>query len=387
MKEEIIQEIKESIEKNSSTFTSMGVTKGVAGISLFYYYYIKFTNNTLYSKHLITHLENSISGLNNEYKGNNIVTDIIEIADLLHLFCKDEIVCRKDIQFYFENFNPVISDLLADEINNKNISPHNGAIKLGNYFLNENAYPNLIISVLNLVKSQAIYHEDSKGVYWCSSFERKGRYLVELSGSHGSTGIANFLLTTYKSNIEKEKTKELIIKALNYLLYHRSTSNSPQFPFDSESIESSQNYNLAYGDLSIGYIFLKAGKILNHQEFYNVGIDILKNFSNFRDEKREFIRDANILYGSSGLSSIFRQVKSELNRDDFNPCIDYWFERTIKFKSNSSEWAGYSAYYNQFDVNTPLSLTDGIIGIGISYMEQMKDLRNFHYLNFLNYSI
>jgi hypothetical protein len=384
----IIEEIKDSIIKNASILTSRGVTKGTAGLSLFYFYYSKYVGDDGCKKDIMHHLEDSINGLNNEYSGTNIISDIIEIGLLLNFFCKNNVLNSEDVEFYFQNFDPILLDLLKETVEHQNISATNGAIKFGYYFLRDKErYLNELEAILALINRLSHTHTQSQGVYWHSSILRNGNYLIELSGLNGLSGIINFLLEMSKSGIRPEETNRTIVNALNYLQYYKSEKPLAQFPFDSGSLESSENYNLAYGDLCIGYAFLKAGKILRIQPFYQEGINILRNFSNFRDDSAHFIKDANILYGSSGLISMFRLLKIELNTTEFDHTIAYWQQKTTSFKRNVNEWAGYMPHYNQFDINTPLSLTDGLIGIGITLIEQKLDLRDFGYLNFLNYKL
>lgn len=58
---EIINEIEEVVNKKHTIFNSMGVVNGLAGVSLFYYYYNRFGN--IKNNNIELFLENAIDGL------------------------------------------------------------------------------------------------------------------------------------------------------------------------------------------------------------------------------------------------------------------------------------------------------------------------------------
>jgi hypothetical protein len=65
--------------------------------------------------------------------------------------------------------------------------------------------------------------------------------------------------------------------------------------------------------------------------------------------------------------------------------IDYWQETTLSFKKVNSSWLGYESKFNQFDINTPLSVSHGICGIAIADMN-LRMKKHPEYLQFFNYS-
>ena len=212
---EIIIEIEKSISDNYDVFTSMGVVNGLAGVSLFYYY--------LDNKELtISFIEKAIEGLNDSYQGTNIVEDIIDIGKLLNFYEEKGILTSDDINFYFENYDSIVEELLMDSLKEDNLSPVSGILKYANYFIYRTKYSDKDCSCLFseiLDKIEKLSHKDERtgGIYWISNVERDGRKLIELGIKHGVMGIIDHLVSLYKIGFQKERVLGLIVGGLKYI--------------------------------------------------------------------------------------------------------------------------------------------------------------------------
>ncbi|MBS1601541.1 MAG: hypothetical protein JST42_02650 [Bacteroidetes bacterium] len=389
MKDKIIEQIRGAIENKFPILSSMGVCNGLAGVSLFYYYYAAYKKDPDYLEMSVRFLEESIDGLNDGYRGTTILRDIVEIGTLLNFYAKESIIDKSDIGFFYSNFDDTLVSFFRESLSAADLSPISGAIHYGYYFIERLRDKDFSAELSDLIdRIEELSWSGPKGIYWYSSIERQGHHLVELGGSHGIAGVVSFLLHAYDNGIQQERVRRLITGALEYLLLYRHEDSSLYtFPFDTTEKKANPRINLAYGDLSIGYVFYKAGKLLGIDAYRLAGIEILTKSGNVRDEGGAFVKDAILLYGSEGISSFFSLFKRELATDRFDSAIQYWKGKTLSFNSHGNEFAGYRSYFNQFDVNTPLSLMNGIAGIGISLMAEEVGANSYEFLKYLRYTL
>ncbi|GFD97147.1 hypothetical protein KUL156_55100 [Alteromonas sp. KUL156] len=380
----IILEIEKSINNNYGILTSMGVVNGLAGVSLFYHY----KDN---KDKCLSFLEKSISGLNEDYKGNDIIADIIEIGILLDFYIKEGVIKKEEVAFYFDNYDSILQELLIDKLKEDNLNPVTGILKYGNYFINRakhsgKNYDELFSLILSKIEKLAKKDKKTTGIYWVSTIEREGRYLVELGVKHGVIGIVDFLVELYGLGFEKKRTKKLINEAIKYVVESKLKDKTFLFPFCTNNVKDavSFSFNLNYGDLGIAYGIHKAFKACNLEVYKEVINQTLKNAANFKDDENKYLTDANLFYGSLGIASLLKKFRKELEADFLNDSINYWYTKTKEHKRHDNEWAGFDTTFNKFDINAQLSMSHGIIGVGTALLNFNKDL-NFDFLTFLGY--
>ncbi len=386
-RDDSIERIRLSLNKNRGMLTSMGVCNGLAGISLFHYYYFKYRGDDKFLNESVRVLEESIEGLSEDYKGNYLFRDIVEIGILLKFYLDEGLL--DDISFYHENFDSLLFDFMNEHLLKNNINPVTGAINFGYYFLERTdlaSFRNTIIHLIGGIESLAI--PSSSDIYWVSNIQREGKYLIELGGLHGICGIVKFLLYAHQLGIQTDRVGNLITKALNFVLSCKiPDSNNFSFPFDTTQNSPSERLNMAYGDLGIAFVLHKAGKILDNGTFSETANEVLLKTASVRDDSHAFVKDANLLYGSAGLSSFYLMIKKETNIEISDQTIAYWNEKTLAFSRNDNDFAGYHSHFNQFDVNTPLSLLNGICGIGISLIAESLPVSDFNFMKYLGYKL
>ncbi|VXB33546.1 conserved hypothetical protein [Flavobacterium sp. 9AF] len=381
-----IKDIEQVIEQNHSIFTSMGVTNGLAGVSLFYFYENKINL-------CLAYLEKAIEGLNESYKGSYIIEDIISIGKLLNFYKEKGILNASDIEFYFENYDSIIEDFLVDSLKEDNLSPISGTLKYVNYFINRMKHSNkdyqcLFSDVLDKIEELSQKDEVSQGIFWTSNIERQGRKVIELGIKHGVMGITDSLISFYEIGFEKDRVKRLIEKALMFITDQKLTNEMFLFPFstNSDTDNSFSSFNILYGDLGIAYGFYRAGKICAIKEYENLAIEILSHASHIRDDKQQLVSDANLFYGSLGIASFMQLFQKKANLTFLEETIAYWYKQTENYRTENPKWAGFDTTFNKFDVNAQLSFSHGIVGIGIALLNFDKNL-DFEFLSFIDYEL
>lgn len=383
---EIIIEIEKSISDNYDVFTSMGVVNGLAGVSLFYYY---LGNKEL----IISFLEKAIEGLNDSYQGTNIIEDIIDIGKLLNFYEEKGILTSDDIDFYFENYDSVVEELLMDSLKEDNLSPVSGILKYANYFVYRTRYSNkdcscLFSEVLDKIEKLSHKDEVTGGSYWISNVERDGRKLIELGIKHGVMGIVDHLVSLYKIGFQKERVLGLIVSGLKYTSSFKLENKKVLFPFCSDDVPEAQSssFGILYGDLGVAYGIYRAGLVCEIEEYKKLGIETLMLSTKVKDDNNEFITDANLFYGSLGIASFMTFMKKQLQLDFFDSTVNYWFNKTKEHKIHEGQWAGFDTTFNKFDINAQLSFSHGIVGIGIALLNFEKNL-DFEFLKFIEYEL
>ncbi|QGK74136.1 lanthionine synthetase LanC family protein [Flavobacterium sp. SLB02] len=393
MENNIIVEIEDSIKKNIENFTSMGVTNGLAGVSLFYYYkYEKKQNQQFELDNCLHYLEKSINGLDENYSGPNIVNDILEIGNLLDFYIEKGVLDNEVTLPYFDAYDSILESYLLDNLEKDQLSPAFGALQFSNYFIFKqqtlnDKYIYLFSKGLEKIEELSFEHPDSNGIYWKSNIKRDNEYLIELGIKHGVMGIVDHLVKLFQLGFKTQRVLDLIQKAMRYIVYFKEEKGKALFPFSTEknTADRSFSFGTVYGDLGVAYGFYKVGKICDLPEYVNIGVDILLNSCMYRDNEKK-ITDASLLYGNLGIASLLSLFKKNCNSHILDISIDYWYNRTKEYNVNNNQWAGFDPTFNRFDSNAQLSFGHGIVGIGIALLNFENNL-NFDFLRFLNYSL
>lgn len=382
---QIIEKIEMSIDKNHKIFTSVGVVNGLAGLSLFYFYLGNISKSLFY-------IERSIEGLTEFYKGDDIIRDIIEIGALLEFYCDKKFLSYKDVKEYFDNYDPIIEDFFVESLSKNNLNPVTGTIKYANYFINRSRYTGERyhkILLRTLEKIEELMEEDSKtgGIYWRSTINRDGKYLIELGIRHGIMGIIDFIVSLYDIGIEKNKSLSMIKRGMLYVMNKKLTKEVALFPFCVEKLSNrnSFSFNLNYGDLGIAYVINRIIKKCNLLEYKEILNEMLYRFSTYRDDESKMVPDASLFYGCIGVASLLSYLRKETNFSLIDESINYWFSKIYKHLGKKTIWAGFDTTYNKFDVNAQLSMSHGITGIGIGLLG--REYNSTEFLSFLGYRV
>lgn len=166
---------------------------------------------------------------------------------------------------------------------------------------------------------------------------------------------------------------------------NKISNNINIFPIEVASGRRIYYSNLAYGDISIAYSIYRVGILIGSNIYKKKGINILKEISEFRDDNNAYIKDAEIVYGSSGLFAIYSDLYKETNIDQFNLAANYWLKKTISHNNINNIWAGYDTHINGFNDIIQLSFAHGVCGIAIVLLTHKMKQKHSKYLSFLNY--
>jgi len=386
--QQIISSIEETLEMHADVLKTVGLEEGVLGLSLFNYYQYLSTNDQTYLQHVSSYLDQSFSCLSEGGSNQNVITHlhIIEIAKYLCFLHREQIVETATIKEYLEILNPYINAYLQKKTQEKDLDAISGIIAVGHYFLDASSltdHHKILEEIVTIIETLSI--SSSNKTHWKFSFRDKKNLTIEPGFFHGIAGILFFLSLVYEKGIRKETCKNLIDQGIRFLQEHQKDCGVNLFPFELQSGKQLSYQSLVYGDVGIGYAIYRIGNILNRQEYVNYGTYILENTVSFRDPENTHIKDAELIYGASGLFALYSDLASETNNSYFKSASQYWLDKIITHSDNNTPWAGYDTYINGFDEDIQLSFSHGICGIGITLLSHKMKLAHRKYLTFFNY--
>lgn len=383
-----IHDIEKVLRKSKNKFNSISLKDGILGLSLFYYYYYLYTKKEEYLSETSYYLEKSLTCLGNGKIENFSIFDLIELGEYVCFLYKKECIEKHDALKIIKEIEPPILKLLKDKIEEKDLGALKGVINIGNYLINLNETFTInnesdLISIVNTIDELSVL-KNTESIFWRFPMRNKENPIIELGFVHGMSGIIYFLSRMVENQLEKEKCIKMIKKSTSFVLSFKQEVSNTLFPLTDIREEKNQNnYQcLGYGDVGIGYTFLHLGRYVD-KSYFKIGEEILDNASNFRDDNGIFIKDAELIYGASGLFGFFDKFK-KLSAN-YGKAADYWLNRVINFNRHKSSWAGYKTYINGFDETIQLSFQHGLIGIGLALINTQLTSESHEYLSFLNY--
>jgi uncharacterized protein (DUF1499 family) len=376
-----LEKIHDCLEENTK-LNGIGVSNGILGKSLFYYYNYLYTQDEKWVELAVGLIEEALELLTNDYTSISPQTDIIEAAIYLRFLMKNQVL-SDEVEFILNDLEELIDEIFNTRLKKGDLDGIKGVFAPLQYYLYAQKDVNEKLNqVFQLVQQNAVVNETE--AYWYFDLRSSDDSYVELGYNHGVSGIISFLIDCYSNNVYKEESLILINKGLHFLEKQQDKSRTCWFPQTTNNNDFLHYHNLSYGDLGIGYTFYKTGQILQNTYWINIGIEILENAAKYRDEDETFIRDANMIYGASGLYSFFDMMYRLTKNDHFKLAKDYWYENIFEKGNNDTIWAGFNTYYNGIYEFAQLGMSQGILGIGLTLLSKELDIKN-EYLNFLNF--
>jgi len=385
---QIISEIEECIRTKEAKLTSIGLNNGILSASMFYYYHYLMTQESESLERVNHYIEKSLSVLTEDYKSLHFNDEIRELG-LYIIFLRQQGILDGDTDSLLENIDDILEEILIQKTEKGDLDLTSGFPSFAKYFVlrNLDAKRHLLYKTLDKVIELAQSHEN--GSYWIFNLRNPEDPYVELGLGHGVTGVINYLLFLYKNNVYSDDSIRLIHEGLSFIwsCKEHDSENINLFPFNAFEDVYIDYHNLAYGEIGIGYTFYNAGLLLHHQDYCDRGLHILLNTTKFKDADREAILEAGLIYGSAGLSALYKKLYHLTDHKDFLNAKNYWHQHLLQFKKNeNSGWAGFKAYYNSEYDSINMAFGQGIAGIGVTLMTDVINTGH-DYVSFYNYDL
>jgi len=353
-------------------FDSPGVLAGISGLTLFMYYYSRFTGDSKYAEVGEQALERAVEMINNGYKYHAFCSGISGLAWTCEHLEQNGFIDR-DFIAVFKDMEPFLLFRMEKELEKKNYDFLQGGIGVGYYFLskrNPNKKNNQSL-YSGLQKTAIVGANDT--IKWEAKKSESGKTVFNISLCHGMSSIVVILTKLMKNYPHVGIIKTMLLKAVNYIFLQQLPNPSVSFfpSLSSESDEKPQQSRLGwcYGDLGIAQAILQASKALKNKSHESAAIKILLHNCNRRDLNDNRVKDACLCHGASGISHIFNRLFVNSQIDKFKETSFYWMERTIEMANFSDGLAGFKSWKGGKEGwEKNYSVLEGITGIGLSIL-------------------
>ncbi|MBV8326780.1 lanthionine synthetase LanC family protein [Chryseobacterium sp.] len=277
------------------------------------------------------------------------------------------------------NLDELVFEWAIDRIRNNDSEFMHGAFGAVHY-LCENSetgsfgkeYFDILIQEL---KAKAI-HDPDGGIYFDlfnQFIPEYPRNSINLSFSHGITGILFILLDLIDKGLIDEKYKDFALEIVKYLeskiedvdfskkIYCHSDS------VVSEIITGRRNTRLAwcYGDLNQVVTLLHAGQTLKDESLIalsnKIGITTTKRL----DFEQTYISDTQFCHGTSGLVYIYDYLYEKTHLAEYLTAKNHWLEKTLDLLESELN----TDYYTQKDKAG--ELLEGLPGVALVLLSEV----------------
>ncbi|MGH1387491.1 lanthionine synthetase C family protein [Kordia sp.] len=387
--EKKLKEIDQIIKSKYKEETQIGVLAGLAGISLFEFYYSKYLDIDDHADIGVEMLTDCIDKINEGYSYPTFCTGIAGAGWVLDHLEQEEFMDADNDELLPE-LDQYIHTFMVTDMKNGNYDFLHGAIGYAFYFLNryrntksdelKQKYVGILNEFLDLLEELSEDAGDGK-IRWESelSIETKERG-YNLSLSHGMSSIVGILTKLHENDAFKAKSEPMLKGAIHYILSFKTTQEDPFSIFPSwvtdkkEDEEGQSRLAWCYGDLGVAMRFWFASKTLNDEGLGKTAVEVLKHSAKRTKVEDSLVRDAGVCHGSYGNAQMFYRMYKETGDQEFKDAFEFWIQDGIDRGTFEDGYAGYKQWKGVDKSWAPeTSLLEGIAGIGLSILDYLAD--------------
>lgn len=373
--EKRLHEIVKAIPDVIHYLENFTVHDGWLGVSLFYCFYARYTDQEIYMDEAAKYLNKALEltdpvFYSREYQNDSYDYRLASLGIFFRQVDRHGFL-NMDGNDFLSGIDQTLAELARLKIARGDYSRFSGALASGYYFYYSNKNNPLRAVILEEIVFglKATAKEDADGdLYWISPVSNDKIYF----GPHGSAMIISFLAAVLEEGIVPGECREMIRKAAAFVLKHIRDQKYGLFPIYLKEVPGPTQFSQCYGDLGIGYALFKAARVLGDTELASRADHIL---SHCLDRKYEdgYTTDAGITYGAAGVSHLFGKLARLSNGDErFLNAESYWQFQIPNYAIFENEFAGFRSSLNGAPEGVNASFGWGIIGIGISLMRCLK---------------
>lgn len=378
---EALQIIHSRIAKIASSNPTL--YSGLAGKSLFYYYFNRFDEKAEYLRIATDSLQSVLDNLHETSQQPSLADGFTGIAWLLQHLSAEGFTGEPGEE-EIAGFDGIIEKSLSLYQSQGNYDPLYGAIGAGIYFLERKQKGNdQLRKIISLLHEMAIGQNDDR--IWLSRIPGvPPAEKPDLGLSHGIPGIIVFLVRSYErlhqfsgsENNQLLQELSLSIEQLVTWLIGQQLPFGMSFYPNHASIQQESRLGWSYGDLGVAYCLLYAGRVFDRKDWVDQGIQIghhtisrdPENSQMYRDY--EAIPDAGFCNGSAGIATLYDQLYFLSGDESFKDRRIFWEAQTIKSVIRAYQAYGLeNAPVSQVHWWNDISLIKGLSGIGLSLLK------------------
>ncbi|HFK5553656.1 TPA: lanthionine synthetase LanC family protein [Elizabethkingia anophelis] len=352
---------------------------GNLGLVLYHFYYYKVFANTAAREQMFKLLQNILDRV--EEGKSTLINYTLSygfsgLGMVLELIKRDGLINPDDVEI--ENINELIFEWALDRIQNDDSEYMHGAFGAILY-LAENPNSGLTTedfdALIEALAQKAIF-DDSGGIY----FDMFSQFIpdypkgsINLSLSHGLSGILIILADLIKKKLIGDKHRNLVYKIAKYLSVRIEDVDFAKNIFcHSESVFSIENRGRTntrlawcYGDLNQVLALLRAGQILEDENFTSLSKKIGLTTTKRKTYKQTYISESQFCHGTSGLVYVYGYLYVQTSIAEYKTAKNYWLDQTVELLQKELD----TDYYTQ--VNRNSELLEGLLGVALVLLSEV----------------
>ncbi|GAB5525239.1 MAG: hypothetical protein Roseis2KO_31110 [Roseivirga sp.] len=377
--EDKLDEIVAVLESKYQECEQVGVLAGTSGISLFFFYYARHSQNNKYAKIANRILEDSLNRIDQGYSFPTYCTGISGFGWALeHL--SEEGFLEIDNDELLPDLETYLYLKMRQDITSGYYDFLHGAVGYGFYFLKryqntkspelKKKYASYIHQLLEGLDQ--LSERDVAGLKWLSEMRSNNepQKVYNLSLSHGISSIVNFLSRACKFKAFYQSGLPLLKGSMEYVLAQKRNLGDCLFPnaVSETGDVGSAKTRLAwcYGDLGVGLSIYLGAETLNDSKQKETAIRILLRTTERRDLKSCGVIDASPCHGAFGIAQVYGTLFRKTKIPDFHAAADYWVLEGLKLGTYPDGYAGFKQYRTNETPTNEVNILEGVAGIGLT---------------------
>lgn len=304
--------------KGNPTYKSIGLVSGSSAYLLYFYYLYEITNDHKYKEQLFQLIEEQLEGVNSNF---SLSSGLSALCLVLYWIKHDHLLSEQ-----MEEIDWLIEKEYNLSLSKNDMDYFQGASGYMFYFMMTKRCKRIDRLIAQYIQQ---VNENFEKNDWYTPFYLKDAnpvMVVNMGTPHGMTGILLLLLIVFENGYRV--VAPTIVKVCDFLLENRFTKRERSFfpsvmKRDEEKIDSGIAW--CYGDLMASYALLKAGILLKHSYYREVGYQMLLQLN----ERTDYVKnDLCLCHGHSSLILIYKRIYELTCDKSFRQRHLFWQEKT-----------------------------------------------------------
>jgi lantibiotic modifying enzyme len=380
---QISQEIAEKWEE----FDEIGLLEGKSGMVLLFAYLSKLFPGKGYEATTLYYLNDLRESLAVDELGYDLSGGVAGIGFVFqHL--KNLEVLDSWVDLDLSELDEFIGLGADRDFKTGNWDPLLGLTGLGIYFLERNKETGEKKWLEKIVDYLADMRVTASGraIWITPGYKKYDKDTYNFGLAHGMPGVLSFLAQVHARGIKQQEIEIMIHSCLLFLLDHEYPDDPVySFPPASNVVQEgkpSKPYSRlgwCYGDLSMANALIHCGKALQHDDWWDKGIEVALKTTRRTLEASGCI-DAPFCHGTVGVAHQYHRLYLLTRNNVFKEGRNNWIDLTQKHFYKQGEGAG-GYYYRSYNEKTDqpefipqYGLLQGSAGIALVYLSILYDI-------------
>lgn len=366
-----------------------GLMQGDAGLRLFNYQYSKFYDGA-YGQETSTVLLENLAELSFKLEIPTLCSGKSGVNWFFTFLYNENELIAEDRELICDDEEDLAKSALVMVAENNYDYLHGAIGILYALLYSENRNKEVYIEQFFSILDNLIQKSPEKNIVPFFKFENNAFKAdeVNLSLSHGVTGILKFCLECMKREVCLEKARKVAKSIADYLYTNHSDGTLGSFfanviGGDSQFVPSRLAW--CYGDLTIGYVLYQFGSWVDDTKVKTFGEEVLKGTTLRTNKINTMVSDAGICHGSAGIAHIYNRLYVTYQLASFRDARDYWITQTLDIIDHtdwSEGYKRYDGYKKSFEPDQ--TLLEGAAGIGLVLLTYLSGDFSWDYFLMLN---